>query len=93
MDAPKAGGNLRKNTRKEKDSHPDLTGKWTDQSGQQYWLSAWRNVDDKTGNVWFSLKLGAPVEQQSGGYESKKPALVQKPVSKSFADMDDDIPF
>lgn len=92
MEAAKAGGNLRKNPKKEKDTHPDLTGKWTDQSGQQYWLSAWRNVNPD-GNVWFSLKLGAPVEQQSGTYESKKPALVQKPVSKSFADMDDDIPF
>jgi hypothetical protein len=92
MEAAKAGGNLRKNPRKEKDSHPDLTGKWTDQSGQQYWLSAWRNVDTQTGNVYFSLKLGDPVEQQSGSYESKKPALVQKPV-KSVVDMDDDIPF
>jgi hypothetical protein len=92
MDAPKAGGNLRKNPRKEKESHPDLTGKWTDQSGQQYWLSAWRNVDTQTGNVYFSLKLGAPVEQQSGGYESKKPALVQKPVRGNDFD-DDSIPF
>lgn len=92
MEAAKAGGNLRKNTKKEKETQPDLTGKWTDQSGQQFWLSAWRNVDDKTGNVWFSLKLGAPVEQQSGGYESKKPALVQKPVRTSDFD-DDDIPF
>ena len=93
MEAAKAGGNLRKNPKKEKETHPDLTGKWTDHSGQQYWLSAWRNVDAKTGNVYFSLKLGAPVEQQSGSYEFKKPALVQKPVSKGFADMDDDIPF
>jgi len=87
MEAAKAGGNRRKNNSKEKDSHPDLTGKWTDQSGQQIWLSAWRTVDDKTGNVGFSLKLVPPVEQQSGSYESKKPALVQTPISKRFTDM------
>jgi hypothetical protein len=91
MEAAKASGNLRKNPKKEKDSHPDLTGKWTDQSGQQYWLSAWRNVNPD-GNVWFSLKLGAPVETKTGSYESKKPALVQKPVRGNDFD-DDSIPF
>jgi len=92
MEAAKANGNLRKNPKKEKDSHPDLTGKWTDQSGQQYWLSAWRNVNPD-GSVWFSLKLGAPVESQTGNnFSPKKPAFVQQP-SKNAVDMDDDIPF
>lgn len=91
-----AKGNLRKNTRKEKDSHPDLVGKWTDSSGQQYWLSAWRNVDQQSGNVWFSLKLGKPVEERADA-----PAPVAaKPVSahsaakaNAFVDDDSDIPF
>ena len=81
-----AKGNLRKNTRKEKDSHPDLTGKWTDQSGQQFWLSAWRNVADD-GSVWFSLKLGKPVEERG---QQMAPA---QPVRQLRTEPDDDIPF
>lgn len=89
-----AKGNLRKNTRKEKDSHPDLTGKWTDSTGQQYWLSAWRNVDQKTGDVWFSLKLGNPVEPRG-----EQPMALVTPHSKAKANAyqpmadDSDIPF
>jgi len=69
----------------------DLTGKWTDQSGQQYWLSAWRNVNPD-GNVWFSLKLGAPVETKTGNsFSPQKPAFVQH--RKNELGMDDDLPF
>ena len=87
-----AKGNLRKNPRKEKDSHPDLTGKWTDSTGQQYWLSAWRNVDQATGNVWFSLKLGSPVEQKQEmapvtAHSQAKANAYQPQMA------DDDIPF
>lgn len=83
-----AKGTLRKNPRKEKDSHPDLTGKWTDSTGQQFWLSAWRNVDQQSGNVWFSLKLGAPVEP-------KQPMAPVTAHSKAKANafIDDDLPF
>lgn len=83
-----AKGNLRRNTRKEKDSHPDLTGKWTDSTGQQYWLSAWRNVDQKTGDVWFSLKLGNPVEPRG-----EQAAPSRQPVRQAANLPDDDIPF
>ena len=85
-----AKGNLRKNPRKEKDSHPDLTGKWTDATGQQFWLSAWRNVDQQSGNVWFSLKLGAPVEPRG-----EQPMAPVTPHSKAKANafIDDDLPF
>jgi hypothetical protein len=105
MDAPaiKVGGSLRKNPRKEKESQADLVGKWTDHTGKQYWLSAWRNVGND-GNVYFSLKLGAAVEQQSqGGYQPRQAAPAQARVPApppmklkdqvGFADMDDDIPF
>jgi len=83
-----AKGNLRKNTRKEKDTHPDLTGKWTDSTGQQFWLSAWRNVDQKTGDVWFSLKLGNLVEPRG-----EQPAPARQPVRQAANLPDDDIPF
>jgi hypothetical protein len=56
----KAGGNLRKNNRKEKESHPDLTGTWTDTDGNKYWLSAWRNVDQKTGEQGQQARPAKP---------------------------------
>jgi hypothetical protein len=87
-----AKGNLRKNPRKEKESHPDLTGKWTDSTGQQYWLSAWRNVDQQTGDVYFSLKLGNPVEPR--GEQPMAPAQpARQPVRQAANLPDDDIPF
>lgn len=87
-----AGGNLRKNPRKEKDSHPDLSGTWTDTDGVKYWLSAWRNVDPKTGDVWFGLKLGKPVEQRTN---PNAPAVSahSKAKGNGFQPQDDDIPF
>ena len=87
-----AKGNLRKNTRKEKDSHPDLVGKWTDSTGQQFWLSAWRNVDTQSGNVWFSLKLGKPVEER--GQQMAPVTAHSKAKANAYQPMaDDDIPF
>ena len=87
-----AKGNLRKNTRKEKDSHPDLVGKWTDSTGQQFWLSAWRNVDQQSGNVWFSLKLGKPVEER--GQQMAPVTAHSAAKANAYQAMpDDDIPF
>lgn len=87
-----AKGNLRKNTRKEKDSHPDLVGKWTDTNGVQYWLSAWRNVDQQSGNVWFSLKLGKPVEERTDA-PAKPVSAHSQAKANAFVDDDSDIPF
>ena len=88
-----AKGSLRKNARKEKESHPDLTGKWTDQTGQQYWLSAWRNVDQKTGDVYFSLKLGNPVEERGDAPMKPVPAHSAAKANAYQPMPDDDIPF
>lgn len=87
-----AKGNLRKNPRKEKDSHPDLVGKWTDSEGVQYWLSAWRNVDQQSGNVWFSLKLGKPVEERADA-PAKPVSAHSKAKANAYQPQDDDIPF
>lgn len=93
MEAVKVGGSLRKNLKKEKDSQPDLVGKWTDSDGTQYWLSAWRNHDEKTGNVWFALKRGNPVEDMPS--KPQKSASVHS-IAKGNGyqpQNDDDIPF
>ena len=45
-------GSLSKNQRKEKDTHPDVTGKAT-VDGVDYWISGWRK-EGKDG-AWYSL--------------------------------------
>jgi len=78
-------GALFKNDRKERDNHPDYTGKIT-VAGVDYWLSAW--IKEGQRGKWMSLSVrpkDAPAEQpQRGG----GPAPRQAP-----AGLDDDIPF
>ena len=64
-------GSLFKNSRKEKESHPDYTGSCRI-AGHDYWQSCWLKTD-KNGNKYmsFSYKLkdgtAARPEQQKGG--------------------------
>lgn len=53
-------GSLFKNTRKEKETHPNLTGKIM-LDGKLYWLSAWRKPGKNGGADWLSLSA-TPVE-------------------------------
>jgi hypothetical protein len=72
-------GALFKNTRKETDSHPDLTGK-INIEGKDYWLSAW-SQESREGKKF--LKLSAkPVE-------ARAPTM----VAPQTADIDDEIPW
>jgi hypothetical protein len=53
-------GALFRNERKEKDTHPDHTGKAT-VAGQEYYVSAW--IKEKNGRKYFSLAF-KPVEHK-----------------------------
>ncbi len=55
-------GALFKNKRKEKETHPDYTGR-VNVRGTDFWLSAWIKKS-KAGEVYMSLALN-PVEQKS----------------------------
>jgi hypothetical protein len=82
-------GSLFKNDRKEKDTHPDLTGSLQVQYAcakckhvglLDFWLSAWKKTSAK-GN-FFSLSLKA------------KDGAASKPKSEPSAfDLDDSIPY
>ena len=69
-----------RNGRKEKDTHPDFNGTFTDADGREYWLSAWTKTPKNGGDKFLrgSIKLkDAPKAQQQ----------------KAAASLDDDVPF
>lgn len=71
-------GSLWKNDRKEKDTHPDLTGQIMVE-GKMYWISGWAKVHESRGK-WLSLSV-KPKDQPTA-QPSAKPA-----------DGDDSLPF
>ena len=76
-------GLLARNDRKERDNHPDYTGR-INVDGTDYWLSAWvkegRPGSKMEGRKFFSLAV-RPMDQQ----RQAAPAAKQ--------DFDDEIPF
>ena len=79
-------GALFKNTRREKDSHPEYNGS-VNVDGVDYWISAW--VKDGRSGKFFSLSV-----KRKDGTEAR-PEKVLAEVQKTFPDahLDDDIPF
>jgi hypothetical protein len=47
-------GSFSKNTRKEKDTHPDIKGKAT-VGGVEYWVDGWQK--DGENGIWYSLSF------------------------------------
>lgn len=73
-------GTLGRNTRREKDTHPEYSGK-CDIDGKVYWISGW--VKEGQDGKFFSLSFRPQQEQ------APKQTKPQKPLSE----MDDDIHF
>ena len=75
-------GSMFKNTRKERETHADMTGE-INVNGTLYWLNGWRKID-KNGNPWLSLSV-----------REKAPRNDQAPVQNGNTKdiLDDDIPF
>lgn len=71
-------GSLFKNTKREKDTHPNATGTALI-DGVEYWVSAWTKKD-KNGNPWQSLAFKV---KENG----------QKPAKAAQDDDSDSIPF
>jgi len=65
-------GSLFPNSRKEKDTHPDLTGT-VDVEGKPYWISAWSKTAKSNGQEWLSISL-KPKEAQGAPKDYTAPA-------------------
>lgn len=71
-------GSMFKNSRKEKDTHADMTGEIM-VDGKTYWLNGWRKID-KNGNPWYSVAVREKTPKQESSEAKSAP-------------IDDDIPF
>jgi hypothetical protein len=81
-------GILAKNERKEKETHPDLSGS-INVDGREYWLSAWRKTGKSgklEGKTFFSLSVKPKDDQGTRNAPTSAPKQAD-----DFAD--DDIPF
>lgn len=76
-------GVLFKNDRKDKDTHPDYTGKAT-VNGVDLYISAW--IKSRAKGKFMSLAFNIPREKQ----EASKAALARETPKGGF---DDEIPF
>jgi hypothetical protein len=80
-------GIIGKNTRKEQDSHPDLSGS-INIEGKEYWLSGWKKERNDGTGIFYSL--AAKPKEAKGEQKQQKPAPQQGKPEDQF---DDDIPF
>ena len=86
-------GSLFKNTKKEKDTHPDMNGS-LNVNGSEYWISAWTQVAKKDGQKFLSISIkpkeDAPRQSNAPTRQNAKPLGRHQPE-----DLDDgsDLPF
>ena len=81
-------GALFKNDKKQKDTHPDRTGK-LNVDGKDYYLSGWLK-QDKNGNPYLSLSV-KPVEQRPMSKQATVPSAGKR--DGGATQMPDDIPW
>jgi hypothetical protein len=79
-------GSVFNNDRKEKDTHPDRTGKAMI-GGVMYYVNGW--IKETVKGKYLSLSF-KPIEQQS---ISERAMPKRDPISSGRAEMADDIPF
>lgn len=80
-------GTLGRNKRKEKDTHPDFSGK-LNVEGVDYWLSGW--TKESNGERFFSLAVKRKEPRPEDQVENFKQAVDQ---TFGRAQQDPDIPF
>lgn len=76
---------LFRNNRKEKDTHADFQGTFTDEQGREYWINAWSKTPKNGGEKFLSgsIKLKTP----------KAGVVDAPPRARQAAMLDDEVPF
>jgi hypothetical protein len=85
-------GTLHKNSKREKDTHPNLRGECLI-DGVAYWVDAW--TKDARSGKWLSLSFKRK-DQPTGADRTARDTRThaeRKRGAAGFDDMDDDIPF
>jgi hypothetical protein len=78
-------GSLFKNQKREKDTHPNMTGSALI-DGVEYWVSGWTKESEKAGK-WISLSFKQKDEVQKAGVQKAKQAAAEVEFTN------DEIPF
>ncbi len=74
---------LFRNNRKQKDTHPDFNGTFTDADGREYYIDAWSKTPKNGGEKFLS-----------GRVKPKDQAGAAKPAPRAAAPaLDDSVPF
>lgn len=75
---------LFRNNRKEKDTHADFQGTFTDEQGREYWINAWSKTPKNGGDKFLSgsIKLKKPIENDAPPPRARQAAMAE-----------DDVPF
>ena len=84
-------GALFKNAEKKTDKHPDYSGS-LNVDGADFFLDAWIKKSE-SGRTFMSVSVKRKEKQQEAQRSAPKTHGQQKAEPRSFADMDDDIPF
>ena len=82
------------NRKKTKETQPDFQGQAMLPDGTLVYASAWKNISQNSGQEWFKIKFGDPV--QEGGYAPRAEQnnnQTHQPVAESIETLADDIPF
>ena len=82
------------NKRKTNDKQPDFQGQAMLSDGTLVYASAWRNISQTSGQEWFKIKFGDPVQDRENAPRAEQNNnQTHQPVAESIETMADDIPF
>ena len=84
-------GSIFLNRKREKDSHPNLTGSGM-VNGKEVWISGWRKID-KNGDEWISLAFKEKEPRREEAPQQRREE--QRPVDRAIPKLDfnDEVPF
>lgn len=82
------------NKRKTNEKQPDFQGQAMLSDGALVYASAWKNISQSSGQEWFKIKFGDPVQDRNDAPRAtQNNDQTHQPVAQSIETIADDIPF